>query len=70
MNCSNNNCDNELEINLSDLECESNGSSGTHTSSYTYEGSITCPKCGEENEVVIDTDEDNDTGEILSQDIR
>lgn len=65
MECSN--CSNEIDVDLSALECESNGSSGSHTTSYTYTGTVTCDECGAETEVTIVTDEENDTGEILSK---
>lgn len=70
MECKKEQCDQELNINYSSLDCESNGSSGTHTTSYTYTGIVTCDACGTKNEVIIDTDEDNDTNEILSADFR
>lgn len=69
MECSNETCMNELKVNLSTLDRESNGSSGTHTTSYTYTGVITCDDCQTENEVTVDTDEVDDTGEIVSMDI-
>ncbi len=65
--CNNENCGTEIEVDLNTLECTSNGSSGSHTTSYTYEGSVTCPECGTEHEVCIHTDEVDDTGEILDE---
>lgn len=70
MECQNEECGEELNIDFSSLDCESNGSSGSHTTSYTYTGVVTCEACGEENEVTIDTDEVDDTDEILSEDYR
>ncbi|EJE4150086.1 TPA: hypothetical protein ACVU30_003881 [Vibrio parahaemolyticus] len=70
MKCRNEECGEELSIDFSSLDCENNGSSGTHTISCTYTGIVTCNACNTENEVTIDTDEDNDTGDILSADYR
>lgn len=70
MECRNETCINELEIDLSSLDCESNGSSGTHTTSYTYTGLIICDDCQAEHDVIIHTDELDDTGEVLSIDIQ
>jgi len=66
IDCSNENCENELDIDLNSLECESNGSSGSHTTSYTYTGIVVCPDCSAEIDVIIDTDECDDTEDILS----
>ena len=66
MECANEKCRTEIDINWETLECENNGSSGNHTTSCTYTGIVTCGECGYEHDVTIDTDEDNDTGEILS----
>lgn len=63
--CDNEECGIEFEFDLNTLECESNGSSGTHTTSYTYSGEVTCPECGSSKEVSVDTDELDDTGEIV-----
>lgn len=64
IDCSN--CETEFDVDLSLLERESNGSSGNHTSSFTYTGAARCPHCQYENEVSFLTDELDDTGEILS----
>lgn len=58
----------EAENNVNDVECSSNGSSGTHTTSYTYSAFFICWRCKHENDVTIHTDEDSDTGEVLSSD--
>ena len=63
--CENEKCDVVIEADLNKLECTSNGSSGNYTSSYTYEGLITCPECQTEWVVCIDTDVENDSGEII-----
>ncbi len=68
MECPNDNCSHEFDIDLSELERESNGNSGSHTTSYSYTGCVVCPECGDESEVNIDTDEVDDTGEVLSFD--
>lgn len=70
MECQNETCSKELEIDLSSLDCENNGKSGTHTTSYTYTGIVTCDDCQTEHEVTIHTDEADDTGEILESDIQ
>ncbi|MER0369787.1 hypothetical protein ABRZ72_20230 [Vibrio vulnificus] len=70
MECQNEECGEELNIDFSSLDRESNGSSGSHTTSYTYTGIVTCEACGAENEVTIDTDEVDDTDETLSEDYR
>ena len=58
-------CGFELDIDLNSLEYENNGSSGNHTTSFTYYGTLSCSNCSYDNEVTIDTDECDDTGEIL-----
>ncbi|MEZ8069409.1 hypothetical protein [Vibrio sp. FF145] len=68
MECPNDNCSHEFDIDLSELERESNGNSGSHTTSYSYTGGVVCPEYGHESEVSIDTDEVDDTGEVLSSD--
>ncbi|EMJ7519433.1 hypothetical protein QPK77_08125 [Providencia rettgeri] len=59
-------CGCEIDVDLKTLECESNGSSGSHTTSYTYTGTVICPECEYENEVEFITEELDDTREILS----
>jgi len=66
IDCSNESCENELDIDLNSLECESNGSSGSHTTSYTYTGVVVCHDCSTELDVIINTDECDDTRDILS----
>ncbi len=68
MQCSNEKCENEFNIDLNSLNCESNGSSGSHTTSYTYTGVVTCQICNTEHDVSINADECDDTDEILSID--
>ncbi|OZS41836.1 hypothetical protein [Photobacterium sanguinicancri] len=70
MECSNEACLQEIDIDLSLLDCESNGSSGNHTTSYTYTGVITCDNCQIEHEVTINTDEVDDTGEVIDINIQ
>lgn len=64
--CSNEECGIEFDFDLAQLDKESNGTSGNHTTSYTYTGEVKCPecKCGQDVEYI--TDELNDTGEILT----
>ncbi len=66
INCGNSGCDNVITFSLGQLHREGNGSSGSHTSSFTYSGKITCSRCNYENEVEYLTDEVDDTNEILS----
>ncbi len=63
--CDNDKCGRSIEFSLGDLDCVSNGSSGTHTTSFTYSGEVTCLACGNVKDVSVDTDEVDDTGEIL-----
>lgn len=67
MNCSNPECEYELDVDLSQLHCESNGPSGNHTTSYTYTGVVTCPECGNQRDVTVETDECDETGDIFSR---
>ena len=61
-----NNCRTKFKIDYSTLECENNGASGSHTTSYTYTGTLVCPNCNGENDVSFDIEKVNDTGEILN----
>ncbi len=70
MECKNETCAQELDIDLRSLNCENNGKSGTHTTSYTYTGIVTCDNCQTEHEVTIHTDEVDDTGEVLESDFQ
>ena len=67
--CTHEDCGISFEIDLNELEQESNGSSGSHTTSYTYEGTVSCPE-NHEQEVCIITDEVDDTGEILEVNVQ
>lgn len=51
--------------NVNNVKCRSNGSSGNHTTSYTYSAKFVCWRCKHENNVTIDTNEVDDTGEVL-----
>lgn len=66
IDCNNEECGIEFEFELSQLEKESNGSSGSHTTSYTYDGEVHCPECGQGQEVEYTTDESDETGDIFS----
>lgn len=62
-------CDANNNVNDNDVDCSSNGSSGSHTTSYTYSANFTCWRCKRENDVTIHTDEVDDTREVLSSHI-
>ncbi len=64
--CSNEKCGIEFDVVLAQLDKESNGSSGNHTTSYTYTGEVKCPECECSQNVGYITDELDDTGEILT----
>lgn len=66
IDCGNDDCGCEIDVELSTLNSENNGSSGTHTTWYTYTGSVTCPECEYENEVTFTVDVLDDTGEVLT----
>lgn len=55
----------DVKNNVDDVKCCSNGSSGSHTTSYTYSVNFICWRCKHENNVTIHTDEVDDTGEVL-----
>jgi len=67
--CINEECGIEFNFDLAQLDKESNGSSGSHTTSYTYTGEVKCPECGCDQDVECITDELDDTGEILTIEI-
>lgn len=50
---------------IDDVKCKNNGSSGHHTTSYTYSANFICWRCKRENNATIFTDELDDTGEVL-----
>lgn len=52
--------------NVNDVGCSNNGSSGSHTTSFTYTARFTCWRCKHENDVTIHTDESTETDEVLS----
>lgn len=56
----------DAKNNIDDVECSNNGSSGSHTTSYTYSAYFTCWRCKHENDVTIHTDESVETDEVLS----
>ncbi|CAA2950567.1 Uncharacterised protein [Enterobacter cloacae] len=64
--CSNEECGIEFDVVLAQLDKESNGTSGNHTTSYTYTGEVKCPECECSQDVEYITDELDDTGEILT----
>jgi len=66
MECTVDNCQVEINVDLNSLNCENNGKSGNDTTSYIYTGSVTCQECNSEYEVTIEADVLDDTGEILS----
>lgn len=68
--CSNDECGQDIEFNLSDLEVENSESSGNHTTQYSGSGNFECPNCGTETEVSCTWDVLDDTDEVLSVDMR
>lgn len=54
-------CEKEFDVEEAKLKRVSNGSSGSHTTSYTTSGEVECPHCESLNEV-------DDTGEVLTID--
>lgn len=64
--CDNEECGTEIDVELSKLHCESNGSSGNHTTSYTYTGVVVCPECEHSHDVEYLTDESDETEDIFS----
>lgn len=68
--CSNNECGQNIEFDLSALEVEESESSGNHTTQYSGSGTIECKNCGSETEVSYIWDVLDDTGEVLSVEMR
>lgn len=68
--CSNNECGQNIEFDLSALEIEESESSGNHTTQYSGSGTIECKNCGSETEVSCIWDVLDDTGEVLSFEMR
>lgn len=66
--CSNENCDFDLEIDITQLDIEESETSGNHTTQYSGSGTMMCPECNTENEIDATWDVLNDTDEILSID--
>lgn len=60
-------CGGMIGVNFDELDRDCNGSSGSHTTSFTYSGDIKCLGCGTDNYVTIETDELDDTDEMLDQ---
>lgn len=48
------------------VECSNGGSSGSHTTFFTYTANFTCWRCKHENDVTIHNDESTETDEVLS----
>lgn len=66
--CSNDECSEEIEFNLSELEIEDSQPSGNHTTQHSASGEVSCKNCNSQTEVNCVWDELDDTGEILSLD--
>ncbi|GIU52837.1 hypothetical protein TUM4438_46360 [Shewanella sairae] len=64
--CSNGECQHVITVNLDDLDRESDGFSGTHTTWYRYEGYVACSQCKHVTGVCFVADVDDETDEILS----
>lgn len=67
--CSNDECGQDIDFDLSTLDIEDSESSGSHTTQYSGSGTIECPNCGAETEVSCVWDVLDDTGEVLSIDV-
>ncbi len=67
--CSNDECGQDIDFDISSLDIEQSESSGNHTTQYSGSGTFECADCGTETEVNCVWDEVDDTGEILSFDI-
>lgn len=64
--CCNDECDENIEFNLSTLEIDDSEPSGNHTTQHSGSGTVKCAICGTETEVNCVWDELDDTGEVLS----
>ncbi|MGR5209334.1 hypothetical protein ACPV4A_02200 [Vibrio rotiferianus] len=69
IDCPNEDCDETFSVSTADFESESE-SSGNHTTQYLETGFVSCPKCKTEAEVEVLSDLLDDTGEVLSQEVR
>ncbi|SDI50424.1 hypothetical protein SAMN05444503_11397 [Pseudomonas sp. BS3767] len=67
--CSNEECGQDIEFDLSALDVENSESSGSHTTQYSGSGTIECQNCGSETEISYVWDVLDDTGEVLSIDM-
>lgn len=68
--CGNDECDAEVECDLSALEVDESQKSGNHTTQHASSGEIECKVCGHINVVSCVWDELDDTGEVLSCECR
>lgn len=66
--CSNEECGEDIEFELSQLDVEDSQPSGNHTTQHSGSGTVTCKICNTETEVSCIWDELDDTGEVLSLD--
>ncbi|KAF7763115.1 hypothetical protein PUND_b0450 [Pseudoalteromonas undina] len=69
IDCPNEDCGAAFSVNTDDFESQSE-SSGNHTTQYLETGSVNCPECETEANVEVLSDILNDTGEVLSQEVR
>lgn len=67
--CSNEECGQDIEFDLSALDVEGSESSGNHTTQHSGSGTIVCKNCGSDTEVSCAWDVLDDTGEVLSIDM-
>lgn len=61
VNCPNDECGHEINVNTDDFDNQSEPS-GNHTTQYLEEGSVICPKCKCEFNVEVLSDLLDDTG--------
>ncbi len=67
--CKNEDCQCEFKVDTSDFEVQSERS-GNHTTQYLETGEASCPRCGHEMYIEYLYDALDDTGDILSSDIK
>lgn len=64
--CNNEDCGEYFAVDLDFLSKENRGSSGTHLTSYIYEGLVRCPDCDHQQDVEFFAIESDETDEIVS----
>lgn len=62
--CENEKCQLEFNCELKSLHCENEGPYDDYSTQYNYTGTVSCPHCQTSHEVVFNTIENNETGDI------